>query len=394
MLTSRTGAAGVLCLLTGLLAPPGAFAATTLRGSAADEAPSYQMNVAHTGSTTLSTGFSTKLKQIWKTEIDGPLSFPIIAEGKVFVVGSGTMTALDIATGKTSWSKSVGGESNTGATYDNGTVFAVNMSNFMSAFAASNGKTRWVAQMPFEADSFSAPVAADGMVFSAGASTGGMVYGVRELDGTVLWQRDVTNGGGGVPTYDGNGGVYVGYPCNYYKFDGPTGRTDWSYSGAFEGGGGETVVYDKKLAYIQDDFGCGDAIAAAASGKFKGGFDQGAMVDGGNPTLFTNTQGKEMGLSIAEPQLGDSYALTCWVGKTGKAKWTYKGDSQPQAVIVVNGIIVLGSKSGIITFLDQATGKATGTLNVGFAVSSMSAGEGTLVVVDNDFGNVAAFVPQ
>lgn len=398
MRTLRGAGAHLLLALAGSLclwAPGGAAAAQhAVAGSVADEAPSYQINVGHTGSTTLSTGFSTPLKQVWQVNLDADLSFPIIADGAVFTVGGdNNVTALDIATGKKRWTKAIDdGDLHLGATYDNGIVFVMNASNFMSAFATSNGKTKWAEQLPLQPFSEAPPMAVNGAVYTSGIGTGGFLYAISEADGTVLWQRDVINGAFSIPAY-GDNGIYVAYPCQFYKFDAATGKTDWHFDGDESGGGGETVVYSNKQVYIQDEGACGDAIAASHSGKFTGSFDQGLMKSGGNPTVFANSKGKNMGLSLAAPDFGDPVALVCWDGRTGQKKWSFVGDGQLSTnPIVVNGIIVVGSASGQIFFVNQKGKKVWQTSGGVDGVLSLTAGEGTLIAVGE--AKVAAFVPQ
>ena len=97
-------------------------------------AVAYQIDIGHTGAITFDKSFAPPLKMAWKKNISGVISYPLIAEGKVFVtVGqpnkrTSKLYALDETNGKTIWtlevdslSQGVGGfPSWANAAYDNG----------------------------------------------------------------------------------------------------------------------------------------------------------------------------------------------------------------------------------------------------------------------------------
>src|SRR2546430_2561327 len=76
----------------------------------AQDAVAYQINAAHSGATKMK-GFKGKLSKAWQTRFKGAISYPLIADGMVFVtVGNvsdyGTkLYALDANTGDTVWSQ-------------------------------------------------------------------------------------------------------------------------------------------------------------------------------------------------------------------------------------------------------------------------------------------------
>jgi len=364
-----------------------ASAAPVVVTTASDEAVAYQINVAHTGSTNLSTGFKTPLTQLWSVNLSVMQSYAVIAEGAVFTVGSdGVVTSLDVTTGTTRWSKplSVGVRSQIlGPAYDNGTLFVLNTSDLLTALSAKNGKTQWVSQLS-QLFSDAPPMAVNGQVFVGGTETGGTLYALDEATGHVQWSEPVQNGDFSSPAY-GGGAVFVSYPCQFYKFDPATGEREWYYNGGVEGGGGETPVFFNKKVYIED-LDCGSLIVKASNGKFVGKFDEPFAGVNQNPTLFTGSNGKPIGLSLS----GNS--IVAWNGKNGKQLWSFVGDADPSSFpIVVNGIVVDGTYDGSVFFLDEK-GRQLWSTKTPNQVSSFSAGEGTLIVVSENF--VTAYVPS
>src|SRR5258708_3230904 len=94
-------------------------------GALSQYAVAYQINKGHSGNITLSGGFSTPLTQMWSVNLGGTVSYPVIAQGMVFVtVGGDQVFAIDLATGATVWEKVISGYWSAAA-YDNKTLFVV-----------------------------------------------------------------------------------------------------------------------------------------------------------------------------------------------------------------------------------------------------------------------------
>src|ERR1044071_2751086 len=108
-LTSRRGGSTPLLALLLLLFVV-ASGAGTARADSSDLAVAYQVNVAHSG---VQTDLSIKppLQRRWAVTLPATVSYPLIAEGMVFVTTGYTSTdvktlyALDQATGHVVWSQ-------------------------------------------------------------------------------------------------------------------------------------------------------------------------------------------------------------------------------------------------------------------------------------------------
>jgi eukaryotic-like serine/threonine-protein kinase len=387
--------AGCLFLATGSSAQVSDHG-TPKHKQAIEDATAFQIDAAHDGTVAFKRGFSAPLKQAWIVNLGGPVSYPVTANGMVFVtvgnVGNpgSQLYALDIKTGKTIWQKQVGSTSDdfSNVTYEKGQIFLLNSAgNLQGITADKRGKLNWTVQVgSIEA----APTAAGGLVYVAGEQQDGLVLALDETTGTVAWGGAVEFGQQSAPAV-GDKGVYVSYPCEYYKFGAPNGRLDWHDNTGCFGGGGATPVYDNQQVYIRD-VATGDWILDAATGEIVGQFNADET-----PTFWKSTNGDSYEISLS----GTTLSATDTV--TGSTVWSFTGDdylSSPP--IVVNDLVVEGSLQGNLYLLDPSTGSQVWTTNVGASIepgeqpgipwTGLGAGENTLLVPASDL--LAAYVPK
>ncbi len=371
----RITAATAICALC---AAPHVFAASAFAPKGQNEdAVAMQINTAHSGEINFSGGFAPPLVKVWSNDTGGSASYPLVAEGAVFVVSnSNDVFSYDLASGTKNWEHLVS-DGTMGGAYDNGQLFFVDFDGLMTALKSKSGKVAWSAQMPDQYAFSSPPIALKGQVFTGGAGEGGTLYGVDEKTGHVNWTQSVENGDDSSPAY-GNGGLYVSYPCQYYKFS-PSGHPDWHYSGGCEGGGGSTPTYFKGHVYI-NDWASGNFVLDSKTGDITGTFSGGQM-----PAFFKS--GKNgYGLTITNGK------LYCFNAKTGNVAWSFSANGLTGNAIVVNGQPVVGTSSGSVYMLDGATGTQIWTDTVSGGVTSLAAGEGSLVVVSGSV--VTVYAPQ
>jgi outer membrane protein assembly factor BamB len=380
---SVTAAALTLATLTASVVAAGNTAtAATVSVPTTDTA--YQISVAHdgfSGDTTIVSPLSAR----WSHAFAGPVSYPLIVGGMVYVTvadnggSNGTnLYALDQATGSVVWSQPISGTyfwSN--AAYDNGEIFVLNYDGLLREFNAATGAPGWSVQLPGQ-DAFSSPPTADGgVVYTGGAGSGGTVYAVSEADGSVLWTQAVANGDNSSPALSSTS-VFVSYTCqNVYAFDRTTGTSLWSDSGPCEGGGGKTPVYYNGQVYIRDFNG--NQILDAGTGQVVGTFSAGpAPAFAGKTGLFLS-----------------GGTLQAAIGK--RTLWTFTGDGGlDTAPIVVGTTVYVGSSSGMVYGLSLSKGKVVWSANAGSGIpgpdeqnvsqplTGLGAGQGLLVVPAGD----------
>jgi outer membrane protein assembly factor BamB len=377
----------------------GADVCSGMAEAGGSDAVAYQINIAHNGRGTLE-GFKGKLKSLWTRNLGaGAISYPLIADGMVFVTVANTgnygtqLFALDAATGTTVWQQPISGTyfwSN--AAYDNGQVFVVNYNGVVESFAAATGTLSWSMQMPGQTSFSSPPTPQSGLLYLAGAGEGGTLYAVNESNGSVQWTQSVENGDNSSPTL-GENGVYVTYPCQYYKFAPATGQIIWHDSGDCEGGGGKTSVWYQSQLFVRDPPGEGESILNAKTGAKTGTFQSQPA-----PSFFALNK-TTYGVGLA------SGSLNAFDASSGTNLWSFTGDGNlTTAPLVIGKYVVEGSGSGNLYVLNSKNGKTVWSGNAGAGIpgpdeqnvsqplTGLGAANGILVVPAGS--QISAYMPQ
>lgn len=321
--------------------PPGGSVTLSL-----DPAVAYRINATHTGSQA-GRLTSRRLGQRWSRELGGPVSYPLIVGGKVYVtvgnVGSygSALVALDERTGRTVWGPiALGGTYGfSAAAYDQGMVFVVNFNGLVRAFDAASGAARWSVKADGQYSFDSPPTAFGGILYVLGAGSGATIYAFNEQSGAVRWTAPV-NGTTSAPAVSPSG-VFVTLACvQADDFNPSTGQLIWHHNGSCSGGGGATAVLYQGKVYARD-VASGNLTLDAATGNVVGSFSATT-----NPAFSGNT-----GLFLSGATLG-AVDLS-----SGTMRWSFAGDgSLVAAPIVAGGSVFTASSSGIVYALDASTG--------------------------------------
>jgi outer membrane protein assembly factor BamB len=375
--------------LTFLLALMTILLATSVEAQIApDQARNYQINATHSGSV-YSEGVVPPLKQKWVVSFGQPISYPLIADGRVFVTirhesGNGTrLVGLNATNGAILWGYSLGAYSAWSALcYENGRVFAINGDGVLRAFDAANGNVIWTRQLPGQYSFTSAPTVFQGVIYTGGAGSGGTAYAVSAATGDVLWTAPVANGSQSSPAVNSQG-VYLSYSCpNVYKLNPANGAVLWHYTTGCSGGGGKTpALYNERL-YVRDYNP--DYIFDSETGGLAGSFTSKHI------PAFWN----DMGFFLNGPKpFGSFGTLEGRNVNSNSVVWSFPGDGFLQSsVLVVNDHVYVGSSQGRLYAVDAATGNQAWTTNVGDSIpyvdeqnssqplTGFAAGEGILVI--------------
>jgi outer membrane protein assembly factor BamB len=349
------------------------------RGSQSEYAVAYQLNPAHSGSIAFSGGFPPNLGQIWTVTLDSKLSYPLIVEGLVISASeNGTFSALDLSTGSVVWQTPLAGGS-VGLAYDNGQVFTLNYDGVLSAYNAQTGVLSWAVNLAVNGGFNGPPMAVNGMIYVSDPE--GEVQAVDETTGVQQWAEVVYDGELVSPAF-GDGGIYFTFPGQYYDFAPADGRLIWcTCTGEFAGGGNTPAYFEKRL-YVQD-WTQGNSIRDAATGKYLGTFD----ADITSSLAFFHKANKTFGVSLYQG------ILRGWNTDTQKTIWRFTGDRLfSTSPIVVNEHVLEGSGSGMVFMVDSTSGKQVWSAQTSAPVTSLAAGQGTLIVVSGKI--ITAYVPQ
>ncbi|MFO7904366.1 MAG: PQQ-binding-like beta-propeller repeat protein [Planctomycetota bacterium] len=179
--------------------------------SASDQAsadwPTYRRDAARNGSAPCSV--PADFNTLWRVSLEGPLSSPVMAEGRVMVaaVDAHTVHALEAATGERAWSFTAGGRVDSPPTVHAGRVLFGSADGWVYCLRAADGElawrfraapaARWIVNMEQLESAWpvhgSVLVHDDTVYFVAGRSSyvdGGMhLYGLNAETGERLFHR-------------------------------------------------------------------------------------------------------------------------------------------------------------------------------------------------------------
>ena len=344
------------------------------------DAIAFQMNPAHTGAVTFAS-VSLPSSAAWTTDVGGTPSYALIVAGKVILTvnvgGSSQLVALDQATGAIAWGPvALGGLSN--AAYDSGRVFVLSSAfgnaATMLAYDVQTGQRQWSTLLYGQYAFSSGPTAANGIVYTGGAGSGGTLYAVDQSNGNIVWTQEVANGDNSTPAVTADG-VYVTYPCTTYDFRPATGDSIWYNNTGCEGGGGATPVVANGVVYSPNlVVGNSGSAFNAENGTNLGPYSA------DTPPAFTGSNGFYL-------QNGTLRSIT---NSNSTVNWSFAGDGQlAGSPVVVNNYVFIASSSGNVYALDMTSGlqdwqvtlpNAIAPQTGGLQYSGLAAGDGLLVV--------------
>jgi subtilisin family serine protease/outer membrane protein assembly factor BamB len=232
-----------------------AFGDTTVTPSA-DNATAYQIDAGHDGdqpNDSMTAPLDSTPK--WTVNLPGETSYPLIANGVVYVdADSGTtaknslLYAFNAVDGSTLWgSINAGGGQDDGSTnygiaYDNGRIFSVNSNGGVAAFNAATGAALWFDQLN---TAHGEPVAVNGVVYTGGSTDSNPSFtsadAIGESSGVILWTSQTADGSDfSAPTVSSTG-VYVSTDC-YLAEDLSVGQVTAAAAPTFAGDTGKGTI--------------------------------------------------------------------------------------------------------------------------------------------------------
>lgn len=311
-----------------------------------DPAVSYRINPTHTGLQAANLT-SRRLGKHWSRDLAGPISYPLIAGGKVFVtvanVGSygSSLVALDEKTGRTLWGPiDLGGTYGfSGTAYDQGKVFVVNGDGLVRSFDANSGTPGWSVKAEGQYSFDSPPTASGGTLYLVGAGSGGTVYAFGETSGAIRWTAQVV-GTSSSPAVSADG-VFVTFACvQADDFSPATGTRIWHHNSSCSGGGGATAVLYQGKIYARDS-PSGNLTLDARTGSAVGTFSATT-----NPAFSGKTGFFLSGATLRSVDLA-----------SGTIQWSFAGDgSLVSAPVTAGDTVYVAASSGVVYALNASTG--------------------------------------
>ncbi|HEY2512127.1 MAG TPA: PQQ-binding-like beta-propeller repeat protein [Polyangiaceae bacterium] len=338
----------------------------------AGPASSFGVDPAH-DNCVLDASIASPLKPAWTASFDGGVTYPVVVGDRAIVAvneAEPNLRALDLATGALDWGPLVVGGSVMLAA-EGTTVFALTGSGELFAYDATSGHALWSTQLQGQIDFWSPPVASGGLVYVNGLESGGTTYAINASNGQTAWTADTFDGSEGTVAVL-NGVVYEAEACDQVSaFDAYSGALHWYHSTSCTGGGGTTPAAYGNEIWVRDT-PLGNVILDTG-GAVKGSFNGNVL-----PAFHDGTVFYANGTNITAVDLA-----------TSMQKWTFAGDAEICTAPVVagaSGQVFVGSRSGNVYELDEATGAQRSVNDAGAAVvcgsetTSMGMAPGRLLV--------------
>lgn len=340
--------------------------------AAADESTAFQVNAGHNGFQSGGSLERPPLRERWSRTVGTTTSYPLIARGRVFVVGTvgwedyyddipteATLYALDADDGTRLWSRAV--DYAGPLAYGAGRVFLSDEDGEVTAFDPATGATAWTRHLP-EADSDTRLVAAGDAVYVSASSLGegGNIYALDASDGTTRWATPFWAGGN--PTVAGD---FV------YASDDHEGETI-----GLRRSDGRKVWERTKRCSFTNGFQVTDGARIMAALGF--GYGCGAMLDPRDGAELDTFDTSDW------PAMAGDVSLT-WEGETMQARsmssgallWNFEADYSSPPLVVNETVYVHTGADGILVALDLRTGAEL--WRGPYGTGAMAAAEGLLV---------------
>jgi len=304
--------------------------------------------------------------------LNGDASYPIIADGKVFVAtanpgGSygGWLYALNATSGKVAW-----GPVPLSATYywfalayGDGNVYVNNFDGTVSAYNATTGAQVWA--QATGSDFSGEPVVYNGVVYLQG---GGPVFALSATTGKVLWQSSFLDGDGSAVSANSTG-VYVAAGCSWFRLSLTTGAVIWKGNSGCSGGGGGTTYLSNGLDFET----VGSLVVNAGTGKTVGTFS-GVPAFSGQDGYFANgTSVFAENVTTRTPLFTASVPSTIDTSPVIAGQSLYVGTANSR-------VYALSTTTGKITWHGVLPGVPGGGGQFSSPTSDIAVGQGLLVV--------------
>ena len=363
----------------------------------AQNSVAYQINPEHTGATEFRYGFNVPLERVWSRTFSGAhfllyptrISYPIIADGRVFVIVNALspvrfmeLVALSLENGKTLWSRALGKNAFRSASlaFDDGRLFVVTDLGGVLALDPQTGAKLW-RTLPTEQRLFDPPpTARGGRLYFSGNGNGGTLFAIGQATGKIVWKQTVRGGFVSSPTVT-NDSVFVGYGSQVYKFS-RGGALLWHYDNGQTGNLGFTSpFYSGRLYTMPSAFNIWTFNADSGDHEIT------APQRVARPPAFRNGVGYFAAVD----------RLVAQDVETKQTIWEFTGAQGPSLPpLVINGKVIVTSHGGDLYVLDAATGAQLQHILLPTEISfnldhseaeprkGMAAGQGMLIVPAGD----------
>lgn len=295
---------------------------------------------------------------LWSKALRGSLSYPLMADGKIFVLalpwdsnGDSRLRlhALDAVTGADAWqSPAVLSSFHRAGQFalEGQRLVVVTGDCLAIAIDARSGNRLWTVDLgqtlPHVWQCDAPPTIRNGIAYLSMSGVAVTVAALDMTDGSVLWSRRVSLSGGAPPTVT-DAAVYLGSLQQGYKIDALSGVVQWRHSGLGSGGGASiNALKDGRLYLDEPESATTDSVVLdAGGGAILGRFASFLAPAVNEEFLFTSQLSSVSALRVVDRQL----------------VWTASAATFLAAPpIVAGGALLLPLTNGEVEWRDSATG--------------------------------------
>lgn len=333
------------------------------------------------------------VSQVWNAQIgasQAPLA-PVAAAGRVFVASrSGTVAAIDGATGRDLWRLDVGAALGAGVGADGQTASVITLDNEL--LALREGSVLWRARLP--ARSFTAPLVAGGRVFVLMSDRSVSAY--DGANGAHLWTQSRPS----EPLVLGQGGVLLavgdtlvaGLSARLTGLDPSNGAIRWQSLLATSR---STNEVERLVDLVGSVSRIGNSVCARAYSAAVGCVDTSK-----GTTVWSKPAQGNNGLGGDDQRVFGSEAdgrVLAWQRATGEAAWQvdrlkYRNLTAPLAV---GRVVVVGDAEGMVHVLSREDGRDMARMSTdGSAIVGAPIMADQMLIVQTQKGGVFAWRPQ
>ncbi len=291
----------------------------------------------------------------WRVERGGPVDgSPAVAGGLVFVgTKAGAVVALETSTGRTAWTFRTTGPVRAGPAIVGDTLYDGSEDGQVFALDRVTGRPRWATQVG--APVTRGPAVADGVVYAGG--TGGQFFALSAADGRILWsKRDLGPGEVGTPMV-ADGLVFV---ASGLLEEGPSDRI--TALDIRDGSERWTFTLPDGLPVYNGAVTDGSIYVGSANGGVYRLDEQTGRQVTGWPFVTGGAVGYLSGITDGVLYIPSDDGLIHAVDAvTGIERWKIAVRGLPNAPVVVDGRIFVGSDAGVLYAIGGAGSTPSGT---------------------------------
>lgn len=310
------------------------------------------------------------VKEVWKKQLAAAVySSPAFADGKVYVGDDyGFFYCLDARNGRNIWKYKTGSRINSVAAVADGRVFVGSTDGALYCFSADNGTVLWKYETGKAV--MGCPVITeigDRQAVLFGGSDGSF-RALNTVNGKEIWVFNGLNGYVVTRPCIYNSKVYFGaWDCHFYALNLNDGSLVWKWSNGhpsdkFSPAAVWPVASDGKIFIVAPDrvFTCLDAENGSVIYRTKQHMvrENIGISDDGN-TVYSRC----MRDSVQAMSALSSTPVTVW-----KRSADYGYDHNPSMMVYNNGILVFGTKNGLLHGVDAADGTVLWRHKIGNSV--------------------------